>query len=96
LEENSFVLSMIALLMLIQRSWILFWALANKQISMKMMMIISILKIEMELMTNQLTMKKKKILTNYQNQGKRKAFFDNVIYILWMIYCNIKYLFYKC
>jgi hypothetical protein len=75
LEENSFVLSMIALLMLTQRSWILFWALANKQISMKMMMIISILKIEMELMTIQLTMKKKKILTNYRNQGKCKAFF---------------------
>ena len=75
LEENSFVLSMIALLMLTQRSWILFWALMNKQISMKMMMIISILKIEMELMTIQLTMKKKKILTNYRNQGKCKAFF---------------------
>ena len=69
----------------------LFWALADKQISMKMMT--SILKIMMELVTIQLTMKKK-ILTNYQNQGKCKALFYNVI--LWMIFCNMKYLFYNC
>jgi archaellum biogenesis protein FlaJ (TadC family) len=62
--------------------------------SMKMMMMISILKIVMELMMIQLTTKKKKILTNYQNQGKCKAFFYNVI--LLMIFCNMKYLFYNC
>jgi len=50
---------------------------------MKMMMMISILKIAMELMTIQLkTKKKKKILTNYQNQEKCKVFFYNVIYIM--------------
>ena len=36
----------------------------------------------MELMTIQLTKKKKKILTNYQNKGKCKTFFYNVIYIM--------------
>jgi len=54
---------MIVLLILTHRSWLLFWALAYKQMSMKMMMI-SILKIVMEQMTIQLTTKKK-ILTNY-------------------------------
>jgi len=49
---------------------------------MKMMMMISILKIAMELMTIQLKTKKKKILTNYQNQEKCKVFFYNVIYIM--------------
>jgi hypothetical protein len=49
--------------------------LPDKQMSMNMMMMISILKIPMELMTIQLMTKKKKILTNYQNQGKCKAFF---------------------
>jgi hypothetical protein len=49
----------------------------------------------MELMTIQLMMKKKKILTNYQIQGKCKAFFYNVIYIMDDIF-NMKYLFYKC
>jgi len=44
----------------------LFWALADKKMSMKKM-IISTLKIAMELMMIQLTMKKKNILTNYQN-----------------------------
>jgi len=44
--------------------------------SMKMMMMmISKLKIAMKLMTIQLTTKKKKILTNYRNKGKCKAFF---------------------
>jgi hypothetical protein len=51
--------------MLTQRSWMLFWALADKQMSMKMMMMISILKIAIELMIIQLTTKKKKILINY-------------------------------
>jgi hypothetical protein len=46
------------------------------------MKMISILKIAMELMIIQLTTKKKKILTNYQNQGKCKACFYNVIYIM--------------
>ena len=62
--------------------------------SMKMIMMISILKIAMKLMTIQLTTKKKKILTKYQNQGKCKEFFYNVI--LWIIFCNMKYLFYNC
>ena len=43
---------------------------------------ISILKIANELMTIQLTAKKKKILTNYHNHIKCKAFFYNVIYIM--------------
>jgi len=60
----------------------LFWALADNQMSMKMIMMISILKIAMKLMTIQLTTKKKTILTKYQNQGKCKAFFYNVIYIM--------------
>ena len=70
----------------------LFWALANKQISMKMM--ISILKIVMKVMTIQLTTKKKKIMTNYQNEAMCKTFF-HVIYIMDDIFCNTKYLFYK-
>jgi len=53
------------IVLLMQRSWILFWALADKQMSMKMMMMISTLKIVMEPMTIQLIKKKKKkILTN--------------------------------
>jgi len=46
----------------------LFCAPADKNMSMKMViMMISTLKIAMELMTIQLTKKKKKILTKYQN-----------------------------
>jgi len=54
------------IVLLMQRSWMLFWALADKQMSMKMMMMmISTLKIVMEPMTIQLIKKKKKkILTN--------------------------------
>ena len=44
-----FMFSMIVLLMLTQRSWMLFWALANKQMLIKMI-IISILKITMKVM----------------------------------------------
>jgi hypothetical protein len=36
----------------------------------------------MNLMTIQLTTKKKKILTNYQNEATCKAFFFYVIYIM--------------
>jgi len=55
--------SMIVLLMLALSSWMLFWAPTDKHKSMKMMMM-SMLKIVMELMTIQLK-KKKIILTNY-------------------------------
>ena len=78
-----FLFSMIVILMLTQRSWMLFWALADKQMSMKMM--ISILKIVMKVMTIQLTMKKKKILTNYQNEALCKTFFLCNIYYGWYI-----------
>jgi len=91
-KVQIFVFSMIVLLMLTQRSWMLFWALADKQMSMKMMT--SILKIAMKVMTIQLTKKKKKILTNYQNEALCKTFF-HVIYIIDDIFCNTKYLFYK-
>jgi hypothetical protein len=63
--------SMIILLMLTQRSWMLFWALVDKQMLMKRM--IFILKIAMKVMTIQLM--KKKILTNYQNEALCKTFF---------------------
>jgi len=66
-----FVFSMIVLLMLTQRNWMLFWALANKQMSMKNM--ISILKIAMKVITIQLMTKKKKILTNNQNEALCKT-----------------------
>jgi len=93
LEENSnFRVLMIVLLILTQRSWMLFWALTDKQMSMKMM--ISILKIVMKVMTIQLTTKKKKIWTNYQNKALCKKHF-HVIYIMDDIFCNMKYLFYK-
>jgi len=52
---------------------------------------ISILKIAMKVMTVKLTTKKKKILTNYQNE----AMCFHVIYIMDDIFCNKKYLFYK-
>jgi len=87
-----FMFSMIVLLMLMQRSWMLFWALADKQMLMKMM--ISILKVVMKVMTIQLTMMMKKIRTNYQNKALCKIFF-HVIYIMDDIFCNMKYLFYK-
>jgi hypothetical protein len=51
---------------------------SGKQMSMKTM--ISILKIAMKVMTIQLTMKKKKILTNYQNEALCKTFFSCNIY----------------
>jgi len=70
---------MIVLLMLTQRNWMLFWALADKQMLMKMM--ISILKIAMKMMTIQLMTKKKKILTNYQNETLCKTLFS----------CNLDY-----
>jgi len=54
----------------------------DKQISMKMMMVISILKIAIKLMTIQLMIEKKKILTYYQNEAMCKAFFFHVIYIM--------------
>jgi hypothetical protein len=60
-----------------------------------MKMMISILKIAMKVMTIQLTMKKKKILTNYLNEALCKTFFFHVIYIMDDIFCNMKYLFYK-
>jgi len=66
-----FMFSMIILLMLTQRSWMLFWALVDKQMLMKRM--IFILKIAMKVMTIQLM--KKKILTNYQNEALCKTFF---------------------
>jgi len=62
-----FMFSMIVLLMLMQRSWMLFWALVEKQMSMKKMMMISTLKIVMEPMTIQLIKKKKKKILNNQN-----------------------------
>ena len=45
-------------------------------------------------MTIRLTMKMKKILTNYQNEAMCKTNF-HVIYIMDDIICNTKYLFYK-
>jgi hypothetical protein len=45
-------------------------------------------------MTIRLTMKKKKILTNYHNEAICKTNF-HVIYIMDDIFCNTKYLFYK-
>jgi len=42
---------------------------------MSIKMMISILKIAMKVMTIQLKMKKKKILTNYQNEALCKTFF---------------------
>jgi len=49
----------------------------------------------MKVMTIQLTMKKKKILTNYHNEALCKTFFFHVIYIMDDIFCNMKYLFYS-
>jgi len=48
---------------------------------MSMKMMISILKIVMKVMIIQLTTKKKKIQTNYQNEALCKFFF-HVIYIM--------------
>ena len=48
----------------------------------------------MKVMTIQLMMKKKKIMTNYQNEACVKCFF-HVIYIMDDIFCNTKYLFHK-
>jgi hypothetical protein len=58
-----------------------------------MKMMISMLKIVMKVMTIQLTRKKKRIQTNYQNEAlcKKKI---HVIYIMDDIFCNMKYLFY--
>jgi hypothetical protein len=47
---------------------------------MSMKMMISILKIVMKVMTIQLTMKKKKIRTNYRNEALCKFFFSCNIY----------------
>jgi len=74
---------MIVLLMLTQRSRMLFWALADKQMLIKM--IIFILKIVMKVITIQLTMKKKKIRTNYQNEALYKTLFSCNIYYGWYI-----------
>jgi len=74
LEENSnFRVFDDSLIDVDANSWILFWALADKQISMKKM--IFILKIATKVMTIQLMMKKKKIMTNYQNEALCKTLF---------------------